>query len=725
MRQYLARNPLLVRVSLVITVAAIALFALYTPASAACTNPADLGCVIVDVGAKAFASLLMVLVQVFNFVLGWVGMFFNWAMMVTVFEFSTYFGNTPGLLLSWTILRDIANIALLFGFVYTGIRMMLDIDKFDVKKTIPTLVIFAALLNFSLFAGEAMIDVSNAVGSTIYAQATSLDCRDAAAAVDCADQGIAGSVLQVSGLASVMQGGEAFQRIITGQDSVAAIGIAFALLIFSVIMIGVLAAGALMLISRAITLMLLLVVSPIGFAGAVIPGLEKFSKSWWTMLTNNVLFAPVFVLLILVGLKIAEGVKSSLIGPNTSLLDALSEPNLNVGSIFVLFAIVAGFMIAALISAQRFSLVGSQQAVNGALNFMWGAGGGHVVGMVGQGALKRYDRFISSVRPEVRGVVGALGGGAADRAIRSALKSTTTYVPRKGMDSYVDSKQKNEARNKELEGIWKSDNDIAEAEANLKKALDKARTGTPDDLEKVVNKMSPKTFKELAQVKKGGKDLELMARAMSPSKFKQIIEDKEGVDDGTKKQMKAARYGELEAQARDAQAGNADARKKVRQWSGDDIITSGLLNKPDAAKNLVHVMSEKQFEGVIGSNELGSTQRQKLRDMRDGTGGSGRFGTRDSAKAAIEGMDTVDIMKIKSSTLVHANVIDHLPPTVLSEISKANKSFTPVERAALKSHVQSVYSRPPGDPARDALNDYLTSVAGTQTETRFRTYYGL
>ncbi len=364
----------------VFAISAVALFALqYGSAQAAC-QMWEVDCLAGEAAAKTLASILLVLVQVFNFVLGWAGMFFNWAVQVTIFEFSRYFGNSEGLLLAWTILRDLANIALLFGFVYIGIRTILDAANYDVKRTLPTFIIFAVLLNFSLFAGEAFIDVSNAVGSSIYSQATSVDCRSASNVETCRNQGIAGSVFQISGISSIGNAGEQFQNVWSSEGGVGAIGLSFALLIFVITMIIVLIAAALMLVARAITLMVLLVVSPLGFAGFAIPELQEQSKKWWKALMNNALFAPAFILLVLVGLKIAEGLKASFVPAGASITNVLVQPGANVGGIFMIFAIVIGFMIAALVSARNFSIYGADMVVDRAVRTIGGTVGGMALG---------------------------------------------------------------------------------------------------------------------------------------------------------------------------------------------------------------------------------------------------------------------------------------------------------------------------------------------------------
>ncbi|MCC6520673.1 hypothetical protein IT403_01680, partial [Candidatus Nomurabacteria bacterium] len=68
----------------------------------------------------------------------------------------------------WKMLRDLANICFIFLLVYAGIRLILDIGKFDAKKTITNVLIMALLINFSLFFTKVIIDAGNITARIFY-----------------------------------------------------------------------------------------------------------------------------------------------------------------------------------------------------------------------------------------------------------------------------------------------------------------------------------------------------------------------------------------------------------------------------------------------------------------------------------------------------------------------------------------------------------------------------
>ncbi len=310
------------------------------------------------------AGIAYVFLAIAGTVVGLAGGLFNLSLEVLVFQFATYFGNSAGMLLGWSMLRDVGNILLVFGFVSIGVETILNVGHYSVGKTLPRLVIFAVLLNFSLFVTEAIIDTTNAVAVAVHQQAYAKECANQPSGCF-VEKGIAAQVLAVSGIGSLpdawSRAGEVFS--IGSGDKLQRI-IAYVLsTIFMVTTAAVLFFGAFLILSRAITLAFLMITSPIGFAGMAIPALNKVAKDWWKALINNALFAPAFVLLMFVSLQVASGVRYSLAGGKEvpSIVDALvvSVQTLDFGGLLV-FLLVIGFMFGALLAAKQFGVMGAE-----------------------------------------------------------------------------------------------------------------------------------------------------------------------------------------------------------------------------------------------------------------------------------------------------------------------------------------------------------------------------
>lgn len=329
------------------------------------------------------AILMWAVFKIASLLLGLAGIVFNWVVAALVFDFAKYLGNSPGMLVAWGILRDFGNIGLLFGFVFMGISTILDLHSYPWKKALPALVIFAVLLNFSLFAAEAVVDSANVLSATLYDQTNNGQvCRGADWLGCFVNTGIAGQLLERLNITSTYDeslettgnlgasAATALNQFINPLDNILKFT---ALALVTTVAAVVLFAGALMLLSRAVILAFLMVTSPIGFAGMAIPGLNKLAKDWWHKLLNQALFAPVFILLLLVALKMSDGVNQ--LASAGGLAGALSPTNAGSTGTLLVFFLIIGFMVGALMLASKFGIYGADFATK--------AAGGAVYGTMG------------------------------------------------------------------------------------------------------------------------------------------------------------------------------------------------------------------------------------------------------------------------------------------------------------------------------------------------------
>jgi hypothetical protein len=176
------------------------------------TGNGPIGSALLGLGEQFLQAIAWLILQFSTWLLGIAGTLFNWLILKTVFQFSQLIGNSPGLLIAWGILRDMGNLVLLFGFIFIGLATILDLHTYTARKTLPKLIIFAVLMNFSLFTAEAVIDTSNALSATIANQASTNNCASEGTATagsgevsqaECAVRyGIAGHIIQSAGLQS-------------------------------------------------------------------------------------------------------------------------------------------------------------------------------------------------------------------------------------------------------------------------------------------------------------------------------------------------------------------------------------------------------------------------------------------------------------------------------------------------------------------------------------------
>lgn len=377
------------------------------------------------------------------------GTLFNWVVLRTVFQFGEYFGTSEGMLVAWGVMRDIANIGLLFAFVLIGIMLILNVERFGgsasaAKKAIPRLIIFAVLLNFSLFAAQAVIDVANAFGSTFTGLAGQQEeCLTQATTQqgggqsleDCATNvGISGRIMQISGLSGIWGDGRGEDGLQTAfsnfTDQPYSYAVSLIMLsIFVLVSALVLLAGAIMLIIRVVVLSFLMITSPIGFAGMVIPGLGKVAKDWWQTLIKQSFFAPVYLLLIFVSLKMTE----NLMGGEASLANAVianaGTPVAGNVQVVMVYLIVIGFMVGSLIMANKMGAMGASVATSFAAKMTVGS-----AGFVGRRTFGAASRRVMESTPMK---TWARSNGVGSRTAMNLLNrgATSSWSLRTGMNS--------------------------------------------------------------------------------------------------------------------------------------------------------------------------------------------------------------------------------------------------------------------------------------------------
>lgn len=377
------------------------------------------GGVALDIVGGAISAVAQLVLTVSNFLLGLAGVFLNTVIVKTVFQFSQILGNSPGVLLAWGILRDIANIVLLFGFIYIGIATILDLGTYSAKKALPSLLAFAVLLNFSLFAAEAIIDTSNVLTSAIYSQANNDPCSqgNTTGSIDtdaCGiNYGLAGHIMDATGLSTTYSS----DREPTPS---AYVGLA----LFSVIGTIVLVAAAILLIVRAVTLTFVMVAAPIGFAGLAIPMFNKFGKRWWDTLLSQAIFAPAMILLMLISLKISDGFVAGTGGH--SLAAAMTDPNVSSLSIVLVFALVIGFLVLSIVSAKKLGASGSSFALKAAGSATFGTVGFLGRRTVGAGSIFAANKIAGSNWARKNPKVGRLAYGIANKGATSSFDFRAT-----------------------------------------------------------------------------------------------------------------------------------------------------------------------------------------------------------------------------------------------------------------------------------------------------------
>lgn len=631
-----------------------------------------------DVLEAALGIVATFILSLSGVLLGIAGWVFNHAVAMTVFQYAQIFGNSQGVLDAWAVFRDIGNILLLFGFIFMGLLVIFDAHHYPVKKTLPAFIIFAVLLNFSLFAAEFVIDASNAMAAAVY-NASGV-CPEGATRQQClqaTDYGISGKVMEMAGVAGIM---DVFRNA-PGLIENGNVTLMLALLV--TITAVVLFAGAILLIIRAIVLAFLMITSPVAFVGMAVPPLRGIASQWWSTLISQSFFAPVFLLLILVSLKIMEGVRVAL---NTGAPDrqgwatlghAFNETGTSDITAFISFLLMIGFMIGSLLIAKKMGAMGAGFATNTASSFVFGTvtrgtnlavgGGARAARLaiqrtvpnnkVGQVAVNRLIRPLENTNLDMRRIPGANG-------VFGAPAAHATYADLR--HQYQDVREGKQG--KELEQKFQSE--------VSRDALER----THGNLEGDANEANRRYLAGLsANDLKSLHGVEAYAKYLTTDQFTKLMDDKD-VSDLTKSALADNRFKELAA---DVAAGNeGEIKKKLKGLSKDELVRlpAGIL----ADEKVLNNLSDKQRDDLTGSNNRTDAEKEAVK--RTTISARFEFNFNENLKAGptalasfVRGKDGLSSLtpaqqaKLSNDILKNTEVAANLSAATLSKLQEGDK----------------------------------------------------
>lgn len=424
--------------------------------------------------ATAGAFTLDLIITIFAYIAGliflisqfflWLGaMLLDQALKFLVLEMGVFVsGNGPAqtIRLAWVVIRDLMNLAIVAGFIAVGISTILQVAQYNASKFLTRLIIGALLVNFSFFFAGAMIDAANFVTVKIYDSKTFQgSCvKRTTGANGSSNLVSSGCTISNAFMASTKLGSlEDLNKLsggirgIEGSYNLKFLVLAtFGSVLFFVAGF-VFFTAAILLIGRFVALILLLVTSPLGIAGTQIPYIDKYAGKWWSEFTSQVLFAPIYMMLIAISFQVIKGTTTFLqqkSGGNASLAAIGSgDFNYTIESAMPLvlsFFIAVSFMWTALKIAQQMSKSEYFGDIYGFLEKRTGAFYGNRMNDVFTPLAKAYDRTFGEL------LNASYIGKPLDRAIGSGLRNVGSNFGNKDVKPYgqraAEAKKANDTR---------------------------------------------------------------------------------------------------------------------------------------------------------------------------------------------------------------------------------------------------------------------------------------
>lgn len=241
-------------------------------------------------------------------------MLFEIVVYVGIVKFSVIVGPESGgwITTIWGTIRDILNIGVIFVLLYAAINIIVGRGG-EIKKLIAGVILFGVLTNFSLFFTKAAVDLSNVVALEFYNQMRGPDTTINEPSFL---QGVGATVVNTTGLIRFYDTenltGKEDDRIGKGSPLDDSFLYRFAMIVVMIAVSFIFLQAAFIFLGRTVSLIFLLIFSPLMFAGGVFAPLQKWIKKWHEEFIGQTILAPVFFILLYVAITILASLKVAL-----------------------------------------------------------------------------------------------------------------------------------------------------------------------------------------------------------------------------------------------------------------------------------------------------------------------------------------------------------------------------------------------------------------------------
>ncbi|MFZ3009379.1 MAG: hypothetical protein WA048_03095, partial [Minisyncoccia bacterium] len=315
----------------------------------------EIGCQLWEAITRFVGWIILVVMRLLSLLTILAGAILNYVIMYTIVDMSKHYSDIGAIKTSWSTIRDLANMTFIFILLYQAIRTIIGEGK-ETQKFVVNMIIAALLMNFSLFFTQLIIDASNILTLTFYKAIVVNYSPD-----DLLSSGLSNSIMQPLNLQSIWK----ISDTIKGTDLIT-IGVFGS--VFTLIAAFVFFAIALLFIIRYVVLIFVLIFSPIFVVGSIIPGMKSYAEDWKKALTGQVTFAPIYMILTWVVVKIFNScgfilggqlVNGVCVKPAAAAFSNIANPatagSAGTISLIINFIVVIVFLIATLIISKKLS----------------------------------------------------------------------------------------------------------------------------------------------------------------------------------------------------------------------------------------------------------------------------------------------------------------------------------------------------------------------------------
>jgi hypothetical protein len=256
---------------------------------------------------------------------------------------------------TWALVRDSLNIAFILVLLFSAFCTVFQVQKYNYKNILLTLIIMALLVNFSFPIARVIIDFSNVI---MYYFIKNLGFQ----------QDAAGSYF--ANIANRSQ----LQYIVNPPNNVGAdTSFLIAAVVFTFILAVTFLIIAILFLIRLIVLTLLIIFSSIAFVGSIVPFLSSQASKWWDTLFKYSFFGPIMIFMIIVASRMMSFISTSGLASMQNIANKNTSDPTFIASV-AFFSIPIVILWIGIGFAQQMSIAGASAVVGRGQKFMGWAG---------------------------------------------------------------------------------------------------------------------------------------------------------------------------------------------------------------------------------------------------------------------------------------------------------------------------------------------------------------
>ncbi len=316
----------------------------------------------------------------------------------------------------WSVVRDLANIFLIFILIYIAIGTILKMERVHANKMLPAVIIIGLLLNFSLFFSRVIIDLGNSLAHVFYSEIKISGSQDESILKDDNATSLSSSLAKGFELSNIFSG-DAYNKMANGGEKPGA-GTMFFVVILGIIVNFVAAwtflKCGLFFLGRILGLWFSMIFAPIAFVSSIVKETSGVLKQmgWQQWIDNLIklsLMAPLFLLFMYLVLLLLQ----------SNFMDGFVNDKNSYDWIPFMTIIIMNFML----------IIGLVNAAKGIAEDLSGSFGKQVAGVIG-----------TALAVGV-GATAIAGGAVVRNTLGRTMKNSTTGNT--ATQNYLNGKQQN------------------------------------------------------------------------------------------------------------------------------------------------------------------------------------------------------------------------------------------------------------------------------------------